>query len=209
MKKVKVENYKRPSYSTLKMVTGKMLPAGLAIATMINIMPNTNAQGNKSANFNTNINELKNIEVIMGDVPNTEYNETEENRITVLINQALIDFDVEPILENGIVLVPMRKIFETLGAYVNWDDQTKTAFATKGGDIIAIAVNDTKMIKNGREIMFDVATKIIDGRLLVPFTAVSEGLDCNITWNEINHQVIINSNEEEMNVTGGALPVVD
>ena len=209
MKKVKVEEYNKPNYSTLKMITGKMLPAGLVIATMIAGVPTANIQANVTANADYSINEKTNFTAMGGGVPYPMLDATEEKPITVIINQVTVEFDVEPILENGRVLVPLRKIFEILGATVTWDEGTKTATAINGNDTIVIAVNDSKMMKNGKEIALDVAAKMVDDRVLVPIRVVSEGLDCDVLWDEINNQVVIEcKGKQDIIVTSGAVSVV-
>ena len=52
-----------------------------------------------------------------------------ENNITVTFDGQAVTFDTPPQLVNGSVMVPMRKIFETIGAEVNWDSETKTVTA--------------------------------------------------------------------------------
>lgn len=200
MKKIKIEDYKNPNYSSLKMITGKILPAGLVISTMLTYMPNT-----------VNANETEYLPpMASGGVPSPIMDVVEETPITVIINQSVIEFDVEPIMENDRVLVPLRKIFETLGATVTWDDETETATAIKGNDSIIIQVNNTKMWKNGEEITLDVAAKMIDDRVLVPIRAVAEGLDCIVLWDSVQHQVIIESKEQQgITVTAGAIASVN
>ena len=46
--------------------------------------------------------------------------------INVTIDGTAQSYDVMPVIENGRTLVPMRAIFESLGAVVSWDDETKT-----------------------------------------------------------------------------------
>ena len=57
----------------------------------------------------------------------------EETPITVMIDGKTVDFgtDQVPFLAStGRVLVPMRKIFETMGAKIDWAEQTSTVTAT-------------------------------------------------------------------------------
>ena len=244
MKKVKVESYKNSDYSALKMVTGKILPAGLVVATVIAGAANTNVYSGETEKDSYSVNEkidftasaggapaptMEKIDIpvlpgaapapiigipdfpaIAGGIPDPTMEITEEKLVKVLVNQEAITFDVEPVLENGRVLVPLRKIFESLEALVSWDDETKTATAIKGGHTIVVGVNDTKMLKNGEEIILDVATKIVDGRILVPLRAVSEGLGCVVSWDEIDKQVIIECEDEpEIFVTAGIPPLAE
>jgi hypothetical protein len=53
---------------------------------------------------------------------------TKENtdKIIIKINNNSIYFDVNPIIRNGRVLVPLRKIFESLGAKVTWNSSTNS-----------------------------------------------------------------------------------
>jgi hypothetical protein len=47
----------------------------------------------------------------------------------VLLDGQLLSFDVQPIIEDGRTLVPLRTIFEALGANVSWDENTQTVAA--------------------------------------------------------------------------------
>lgn len=51
--------------------------------------------------------------------------------MTVIHNDEQLQLDVPPVLEKGRVLVPLRAIFEALGAVVDYDATTETIIATK------------------------------------------------------------------------------
>ncbi len=44
-----------------------------------------------------------------------------KDNISVYVNDAKAAFDTDPIIENSRTLVPMRAVFEALGASVSWD----------------------------------------------------------------------------------------
>ena len=111
--------------------------------------------------------------------------------ITVFVDGQKINFDVNPVLDNGRTLVPMRFIFEALGATVGWDDATQTATAVKGDITISITINKPELVKNGRVIVLDVPAKLVNDRTLVPVRAVSEGMDAKVEWIDATSQVII------------------
>lgn len=110
--------------------------------------------------------------------------------ITVMLDSEPVSFDVEPIICEERVLVPMRKIFNELGAEVEWLAETKTIIATRGSEIIAMQVGSDvlicKDIKDDTTDIFqlDLPPQIIDGRTLVPLRAVSEALHCEVFWND-------------------------
>jgi hypothetical protein len=106
-------------------------------------------------------------------------------------NSELVGFDVQPIMESDRVLVPMRAIFEALGAEVGWDSNTQTATAKKGDMEISLKIGSDILYKNGEEIVIDVPAKIVNNRALVPIRTVSEGLGARVEWNVTTQVVLI------------------
>ena len=105
------------------------------------------------------------------------------NEISVYMDNEKIKFDVAPILVNGRTMVPLRAIFEKLGATVDWDNATRTAIAKKGNVSVSIAINDSTLYKNGNPVTLDVPAQLKGGRTLVPLRAVSEAFACDVQWN--------------------------
>ena len=73
----------------------------------------------------------------------------EDRPIRVMVDGAELAFDVDPVIENDRTLVPMRLIFEALGAKVDWDEATRTALAVKGDVKISITIDSAELMKNG------------------------------------------------------------
>lgn len=111
--------------------------------------------------------------------------------ISVVLNGAPLVFDVQPQIIGGRTMVPMRAIFEALGAAVDWDPSTYTATGSKDGSTVSIAINDRHLYKNGTDIELDVPAVITDGRTLVPVRAVSEAFDCTVSWSDVTRTVEI------------------
>ncbi len=102
--------------------------------------------------------------------------------IKVLFNNKYLSFDVPPFIENSRTLVPLRAIFEALGAEVKWDGDTKTVTAQKGGTEIRLVI-DGAAYKNGELMELDTPAKIINERTVVPLRFVAESFECQVTWN--------------------------
>lgn len=118
---------------------------------------------------------------------------------TVFLNDSQLYFDVPPLVEKGRTLVPLRTIFEELGANVKWDEVTRTVIASKGNTVIKITINSTKVLKNGAVFKIDVPAKVINGRTLVPLRFVSEALGANVNWDKnTNIITIISGNINEV-----------
>ncbi len=111
--------------------------------------------------------------------------------ITVLIDGKEVQFDVPPTIIEGRTLVPLRAIFEALGATVEWDGTTKTVTGTRGSTVIIMTVGQTTFTVNGEVKTLDVPSQIIDGRTLVPTRAIAESFGINVVWNAEERAVYI------------------
>ena len=105
-------------------------------------------------------------------------------RPTVRVNGHELSFDVPPEVINNRTMVPMRAIFERLGAVVNWNSSTQTVYAYRGNTNLSLTIGENYITANGRKIELDVPAILKDGRTLVPLRAVSECLNCVVDWNE-------------------------
>lgn len=126
-------------------------------------------------------------------------NASAEEEIIVTYNGEKLKLDVPPVLENGRVLVPMRAIFETFGATVEWSKATNTVIASTSNDNLKLTIGERTAYKNNVTILLDVPAKIINGRTLVPVRFVSESLNARVDWQSQNREVVINRNITEEN----------
>lgn len=91
-------------------------------------------------------------------------------------------------IENNRILVPMRRIFELLGATVQWNKESLSITATKydGTSINMIIQEKNAQISSAsgvREVQLDSPPKILNGSTLVPLRFISESLGCKVEWN--------------------------
>lgn len=118
---------------------------------------------------------------------------TDPNAIKVIVNGVYVDFDQQPVIENSRTLVPMRAIFEALGADVRWDNDTQSVMAesTDGKRITLIIGSKSMLVNNKDMITLDVAPKIMGSRTMVPLRAISEALDCKVDWDNAARLVTV------------------
>ena len=128
-----------------------------------------------------------------------------ENDISVVVNGNNVTFDQPPVIDNDRTLVPMRAIFEALGAEVEWDGETRTVTSTKGDIKISLAIDSTDMTVGEKTVILDVPAKIISDRTMVPVRAISEAMECKVEWDSEERKVIITT-EEEVNPSATAAP---
>lgn len=123
------------------------------------------------------------------------------NEVKVQLDGDYLDFTdadgekVEPQIINGRTMVPMRKIFETLGATVEWDGENRIVTGTKEDTEIKLQIGSniaTKTVSGEtKNIELDVTPTIVDGRTLVPVRFIAESLDKTVGWDSDNRTVVI------------------
>lgn len=117
--------------------------------------------------------------------------------VSVKLNGKKLDFDAQPFIENDRTLVPMRKIFEAVGANVEWDDSTKTVIASRIRDgapvFVAIQADSAKAFINSEEKQLDVPARIVEDRTFVPLRFVAEALGETVEWDAQTYTVNITS----------------
>ena len=116
-----------------------------------------------------------------------------DDGIKITIDGEAKTFDVMPQIIDGRTLVPMRAIFESLGAEVGWDDATKTATGKTATTTVSLTIDKKAAKVNNKVIALDVAAQIIEGRTMVPARFVAESLGCKVDWDGNTQTVYINS----------------
>ncbi len=114
-----------------------------------------------------------------------------QQEVSVYLSGEKLSFDVPPQIISGRTLVPMRKIFESLGATVGWNGDTRTATSVREDKTIILTIDSYTMYVNGNPVTLDVAPCIVDGRTLVPARAVSEAFNLRVEWDKETRSVLI------------------
>ena len=111
-----------------------------------------------------------------------------EYDITVKINGKEVETPISPVLINDRTMLPMRAIFENLGAKVTWAKEDQMIFATKGDAFITLKIGEPKMsvqkvdTNEYSAVSLDVSPYIENDYTLVPVRAVAEALDAEVEW---------------------------
>ena len=114
-----------------------------------------------------------------------------EKIVTVTYLGHEIQFDQPPVTRYDRTLVPVRAIFETMGAEVSWDEETQTVTAVRKDRTLTLQLDNQTMTVNGEAVVLDVPPQQINDRTLVPVRAVADGLHSDIYWDENTQTVSI------------------
>ncbi len=115
--------------------------------------------------------------------------------IYVTLDGSYIEFDVKPQIINGRTMVPIRAIFEKMGANVEWDGSTRSAICTKGDTIVKMTVNSMDMYINNQLKRMDISPVVVGGRTLAPARYVAEAFGADVQWSTKNNTVVICSKD--------------
>lgn len=115
--------------------------------------------------------------------------------IKVYIDGKQLDFtDTDPVIENSRTMVPMRAVFESLGAEVRWDAANNVVSGTKDGITVSLKIGDSKGYINGEAVNLDAPAKIQNARTLVPLRFVAESFHADVAWDNAARTVRIDTN---------------
>jgi copper amine oxidase-like protein len=113
--------------------------------------------------------------------------------VKVFVDGSPVYFDQAPVMANGRVLVPLRGVFERLGATVNWDSASQTVLAQRGATSVSLRIGSPQAFVNGQAQFLDVPAMLIGGRTVVPLRFVSQALGAGVNWDATTSTVQISS----------------
>lgn len=102
--------------------------------------------------------------------------------VDLYVDTNLVETDTPPTVVDGRTLVPVRAIFEAIGATVEWNNDTRTATGIRDDVTVVIQIDNAIAYVNGEARTLDVPAQIINGRTMVPARFISEAMGCDVTW---------------------------
>jgi len=107
-----------------------------------------------------------------------------EPPIRILIDGRAQTFTVPAQIINGRTMVPLRAIFEAMGATVEWNDGTRTATATKGDTVVVLTIGSASPTVNGTVVPLDQPGVIVNASTLAPLRFVGEAFGGTVVWSD-------------------------
>ncbi len=86
------------------------------------------------------------------------------------------------LVKGGTVLVPLRSMFEQMGATVTYNPSNKSVRVSKAGSDVQVTVGVPEVSINGEKRPLDVPPEIYKGTLVVPIRVISEGMGAYVQW---------------------------
>ncbi len=128
--------------------------------------------------------------------------------VTVYVDGTQVSFDQPPVIQNDRTLVPMRRIFEAMGAQVAWEESAQTVTAVHGSDVIVLHIGETALYRNGAVVYtMPVPAQILNDRTLIPLRAVAESMGASVAWDGTGYVVTIQSQASKASGTEQQTPM--
>jgi hypothetical protein len=124
-----------------------------------------------------------------------------KDNINVVVDGVRMNFTTSPELVNGRTMVPMREIFEYLGAEVNWWNSSNM-IDVRFGERKALMIIGIKQITfnwGNRYLNLDVPPIRKNGVTLVPIRTVSEVFSANVSWDGNSNTAYISTRYPKIN----------
>jgi hypothetical protein len=112
----------------------------------------------------------------------------------ILQNHLEFEKKEQPKIENGRVLIPLRKIAENFGYTVVFDHKTKKIDVTDFyGKKVALTLNSKKALVNNERVELDVPARVFNQITFVPLRFISENFDQAVKWDDKQRTVLIDN----------------
>ncbi len=95
------------------------------------------------------------------------------------------------LVKGGTILIPLRSMFEQMGATVSYDAGSQTATVSKPGAEIKVTVGKPEVLINGESRPLDVPPMMYQGNVLVPVRVISETMGAYVLWVPDKHLVVV------------------
>lgn len=105
--------------------------------------------------------------------------------------RVLLPTDVEPVVQSGRTLVPVRAVSEAFGAQVRWLGLERAVLVVSDGRQVWLTPGSRQARVDGQAVPIEVAPILTAGRVLVPLRFVGEQLGFPVQYEKQTHSVLL------------------
>lgn len=108
------------------------------------------------------------------------------------MNAKAVKFDVQPRIQDGVPLTPLRHLLEANGGKVDWEALTKTVFGKNvDGATIMVKIGDRMASINDKSIDLEMVPFLEGGRTIVPLSFIRDALQVDVEFDVKTGHVLI------------------
>lgn len=119
-----------------------------------------------------------------------------EGGITLYLDGEKVSCDPAPEIINNRTMIPVRAVYEKMGAKVLWDEKTRTVSVSYKEIKIEMKIGSDVATVNGMGMKLDAPAIIKNDRTMIPLRFIGEAVGSNVLWEDKTRSVYITSPEE-------------
>jgi hypothetical protein len=114
-------------------------------------------------------------------------------QFAIELNSQFVKFDVQPRVDDGVPMTPLRYLLEKDGGKVDWENMTKTVKASADGKSITIQIGDRNARVDEVTVSMEVTPYLDRGRTIVPLSFIHDALGVNVEYDKETGHVLMTS----------------
>ncbi len=109
--------------------------------------------------------------------------------VGLFLNGERLVVDVPPFLKDGRARVPVRAVFEALGADVIWESAQQKVTVAREESRLELFIGEPVMLIDGAHESLTHPPLVLEGRTLVPVRALAENLGVDVSWDAVERAI--------------------
>ena len=137
------------------------------------------------------------LPLLLGQTTIPARNSDTKLAVKVTVDGEAVDFGgVPPQVQGSRIMVPVRGVFEKLGARLVWDPVTKTVKATRADSSVMVTLGRTDAMIDGKVATVGTPPIMAEGRVMVPLRFLGQALGAKVEWLAADRTVTITTKAE-------------
>lgn len=117
--------------------------------------------------------------------------------ITLYLDGKQVLCDPAPMIAEDRTMIPVRALFEDMGAKVGWNEEFRQVEVLYKDINIKMTVDSKTAVVNNKAVGLDVPPTIISERTMIPLRFVGEAIGAKVLWDGDTRRIDITSPEED------------
>lgn len=112
--------------------------------------------------------------------------------VSVEYNGTKVEFpDVQPEVKDGAPVLPLRAVFEAMGAGVYWEETDRMIMAQRGNNFVIMQIGSPVLFVGSAPATLNNVPYISSDRTMVGAEVIEQAFNAKVEWNAESNTVII------------------
>ncbi len=131
-----------------------------------------------------------------GEIPEISIPQTADpEKLALYINATRIYFAQDILLQNDMVYVPGKRLFESVGIDYQWDQDSKSVTITNDNINMIFSAGSNIATINGNNLVLTASPILYGDEIYVPLNLINEALNAKVWWDESANLIVITTGE--------------